>query len=394
MRSTPREKLAFGSVILLLGVALAGRSSWQNSLNRFVILHSDAADKAVIIEAANGGENIEKFSTRLLASAKMPHRVAAVEILLTRQPAFYSPELQKLLKAAAADPDPVVCEGAIKLLGKTDRRAAVELAIRLLSDPDPARRIIGLEQMRSLRATNAFDFVAALLDDADSRVRVQSAHALGALSGRNFGVKIATAPPSFRSSGVPALGEEVDSTLRRVREDWNTYRSTALSAPLTDVKMSSPSARGPSISIRRLGLAIKGDEAEAGLIWLCFLGAGDENSYTLEQLRHIRDSHSELRVIIATVADACHSHGEENSACRPPYQTAKPLSAEFEQVHDSIYAAAALAISELPTHVLIGPSGRVERKFTGFRETHVLEAMLNPFKNADQANDNRHHSAK
>lgn len=371
MHSSPREKRAVALMVLLLAVVVGGRSFWQNSLNRFVILRSDAPDKAVIIEAANGGKNIADFCTRLLASGKMPHRVAAIELLLMRRTEGLSSNLVQLLMEAGADPDPLVCGGSLTLLGKVNRFAAVELARALIFDRDPARRILGLEQLRSLQATNTIDSVASLLDDSDSRVRVQSAQVLGALLGRDFGIKIGSAPPIFRSPGVPALRADVENAIRRVRDDWSLNRVGSAAVPSKDFQNRSAVAVKPQFLGIERGRDLATSEGRA--IWLSFLEQNDDNSQTLEQLRLIKKSHADLRVIIAPVVDACESHHDQQAECH----THVPIKTEFELIHDSKVLAAVLAINDLPTHVLINASGRVERKFSGFRETGVLDQMLN-----------------
>jgi hypothetical protein len=165
----------------------------------FILLHSEGPSEEVLTGLVEQFPKPTSILQRLWSSPRIAQRQFVLGYLGKSSSA--SSELframESVLLAATADVDLTSRQLAFSVLARTKHKAWRRLALEQLTDPDPAVRILGLQQLREVAGSNDVATCMSMLGDPEPRVVVAAAQVLRRATKQDYGIKSVYANPQF-----------------------------------------------------------------------------------------------------------------------------------------------------------------------------------------------------
>jgi hypothetical protein len=221
-RFTPRERWALCALGLFALLAFVLWRPVRHYVLTAGVLRSDAPSEAVMTEVVDGAAQPARALEQIWRAGSFSGRSFVVRQLLLRlnSDAALVRQMKPLLEEAAFDADLEVRETAFSVLAQQKHPALRRWLQAQVNDPDPAVRVIALQQLARIATTNDVSVAIPLLDDPDARVIVAAGGMLKRVTGDDFGLKTAQALPMFawKPENPPSA---VDwSLINRGRDGW------------------------------------------------------------------------------------------------------------------------------------------------------------------------------
>lgn len=400
--------LTGGSVLILLAI-IFWRPLQQRCLIYF-LLRADAPSEGVLSSAVEQASDPGSILMELWKTQRIPDRQFVLSYLSrvsTTKPGLFR-AMEPLVVEAASDPDITTRESAFAALARMKHPQLRTLALGQLSDADPAARLIGLQNLRSIANSNDVSIAMRLLDDAEPRVTVAAALVLRHATGQDFGIRSTDALPQFTgidTNPPPAPNLQViRQGVQRWQEWWTTHQAEfpdtlAKSAPPAD-KLNLATA---DFSLEDCnGKPIRLSQFRGKTVLLSFWSSGAPASLDdVPALKNLQQRYADrltvLGVYIAAASCADEDEHGPDHAHHHHDEAARGMAgmAGMEHMHCSVLDAVTrlkisypmladtksavserFSIGDLPAYVLIDAEGMVRRRFVGFRTESALSAMV------------------
>lgn len=342
-------------------------------------------------------------------TGRLVHRRAAifeVRVIVASTPSL-SPELARMVLAAAFDPDLTVREDAFRVLRRCNRPELGTLAASQLHDSDPEIRLLGLDYLRWISSDRGIPTVAPVLDDADPLVDAYATCLLGKWAHQDFGIKLIEVAPGAvgEKSGLRDLrsrGQEKSKVAAsRAKAWWDAHRSQFAGAELAPVAPDAGTQpviatdfEASTLDGRTLHLTDLRGKAVLLYFWTSPCpGARGE----LQDLIAVQNKHQNDLTVVGVSLDNVHDDdgdlgGDDDNGDKRRKPSSEPLLADirakvarlindfgvkYEVIIDPDFSIGGkFNAIEMPTTVIIDAQGFVRRRFTGRRTLPVLEAMV------------------
>jgi peroxiredoxin len=372
-----------------------------------LLLRAEAPSEEVLSGAVEQSSAPATTLTALWRTQRIPHRQFVVNYL--NRVSASSPDLlhamEPLVLEAAVDPDIGARESAFAILTKMKHPQLRTLALEQMSDADPAARLLGLQNLRSIASSNDVAIALGLLKDPEPRVVAAAAQVLRQATGQDFGIKSTHALPHFYCFGTnPPPAPDLAAILEGVRRSeawWQTHRAEYLGVPAKPAPPRRPNslATGDFTFKNAEDKPTRLSEFRGKAVLLWFWSAGVPASLEdAPALKHLQQRYSDQLAVLGICIPAASSCGDEHEPGHEHPQhhdESAGAKAGTEHMHCSVQDAVtrlnlnypmladlqgALAqrfsIGDLPAYVLIDAHGMIRRRFVGFRTESVLAAML------------------
>jgi peroxiredoxin len=413
-RLTPRERRA----LLALGIfALVVLLLWRPA-RHFVltagVLRSDAPSEAVLTEVVEGASDPGGMLQRIWRRGSFSGRAFVAGHLLRgiNSDAPLVRHMEPLLEEAAFDADLEVRETACGILAQQKHPALRRWLREQLRDPDPAVRMLALQQFPRIAVSNDVPVVIPLLDDPDPRVIAVAGSCLKRITGEDFGLKTAHAVPTFawKPDAPPSPPDWL--ALQRGRDGWRAWWQAHQSQFPADTDPLRPErsffARPtPDFALEDIkGHLVRLSNFRGKAVLLTFWNLTNQFSFVDEPaLQRLWQKESARLAVLAVALDpalwpveSCGDehgaeHGESHEHEHAHCHAAKPdsaksradaraLAARLGVTHPVLLDTTAALVArfdvhDLPAYVLIDAEGNLRRRFAGPRTDAVFEAMVN-----------------
>lgn len=379
----------------------------QGQFLDFFLVRAEAPSEEILTTAVEQAGNPGALLNRLWRTERVPHRQFVINYLdrnRTTKPYLFE-ALKPLLFEAIADPDVETRQFAFAALGRAKDSQLRQLAVRQLSDADPAVRIIGLQCLRGIATSNDVALAHRFLDDPEPRVVVAAALVLRQIIGEDFGIKSSYALPQFTciDTNPPPAPEvaAIKAGVQRWHEWWisNQARFPAAPDPL------GPSNKAQGLSTKDFSLEaddgkiIRVSQYRGKAVLLAFWSVGApaslDNVLALMAVQKRNPDRLAVLGICIPAAPSCadeHDHGHEHAH----HHGASPtVGSVGDQMRSQIREAAArlkitfpmlmdpkgeigsrFKADDLPIYLLIDGQGIIRRRSVGFRTERDLEMIV------------------
>jgi len=409
-----RERLA---VVALVVFALVMFGLWHPLRNRVMtalVLRSDAPSAAVLTEVVEGASDPAKtleriwrrgsFSGRAFVVGHLSHGVKP-DVVMARR-------MESLLEEAAFDADLEVRDAALGLLSRQKPPALRGWLREQLHDPDPAVRVLALQQFSRIAVSGDVPVVLPLLDDPDPRVIAAAGTALKRITGEDCGLKVAQAPPIFVWKVDAAPSPPDWSAIQQGRDRWRAWwRAQQSQFPVNhESSQQAPHIyprSTPDIALEDLdGRRVRLSEFRGRTVLLTFWNLTNQLSGANEPMLQtlLQRESAQLSVLAIAVdpalwpEESCgdhkggdghresdlHEHAQGHTTRPDPTKTrsaAGALAARLGVKYPVLLDRKAVLVTrfdlhDLPACVLIDSQGNLRRRIFGPRSATVFEAML------------------
>jgi peroxiredoxin len=326
--------------------------------------------------------------------------------------------MEPLVLQAAGDPDITVRESAFATLTRMKHPQLRTLALEQLSDADPAARLIGLQNLRSIASSNDVPIAMRLLNDPEPRVVVAAALVLRQATGVDFGIKSTHAMPQFIciDTNPPPAPDlvAIRQGVQRWQEWWTSHQAEFPAAP------AKPAPPAQAVRLATADFALEDSEGKpvrlsqfrGKTVLLSFWSAGApaslDDAHALKNLQQRYSDHLAVLGICIPAAPSCadehepghdhahHHHGEsaggmagtEHMRCAAQ-DAATRLKIDYPMIADTKGAVGQrFSIEDLPAYVLIDAEGTVRRRLVGFRTESALTGMIEEALGSSPAREN------
>jgi peroxiredoxin/HEAT repeat protein len=402
--------LLFASLALVLVAAIFWRPLHQQC-TVFFLLRSDAPSPEVLSAAVEEAGDPASLLLRLWKTQRIPHRQFVLAHLSTGATA--SPDLLRALEPlvieAAADPDIAARAAAFAALARMKHRQLRSLASAQLSDADPAARLIGLQNLRSIASSNDVPVAVRLLDDPEPRVVVAAALLLRQVTGQDFGIRSTHALPLFTCIDTnpppPPDLAAIRQGVQRGHDWWSAHEAAyaglpataaaparAVALPAPDFTLDDPAGKPVRLSGFR-------GKSVLLVFWSPGASASLDDAAALNALQQRNPDRLVILGICTPPPPGCageHEHGDTSGHGHPPHHdpsastagaapvTGGVVQGAIERLHIRFpmlldpkgAVARRFSACEFPAYVLLDSDGLVRRRVVGFRSEPALAAMV------------------
>jgi peroxiredoxin len=397
----------FGGFVLILLAIIFWRPIQQRCLAYF-LLHSEAPSEEVLAGNVEQAGDPGSVLMELWRTQRLPHRQFVLNYLgrvSTTKPDLFR-ALEPVVLEATGDVDITTREYAFTTLARMKHVRLRSLALEQLSDADPAARLIGLQNLRSIVSSNDVPIAMRFLNDPEPRVVVAAALVLRQATGQDFGIKSTHAMPQFTgidtnpppAPDLPAISKGVE----RWQEWWASHQADFPTPLATPMPRGNP-ARLPTADFTledAAGKPIQLSQFRGKTVLLSFWGldapASLDDAPALRTLQQRNPDRLAILGVCIPAAPSCadeheqghdhahHHHGESSAAALEPgqmrdqvRQAADRLKISYPMLVDTKGSIALrFSIGDLPAYVLIDSQGMIRRRFVGFRTESALSAMV------------------
>jgi peroxiredoxin len=398
--------LLSGSVLILLAI-IFWRPLQQYCLLYF-LLRSEAPSEEVLFDAVRQASEPSSTLLQLWRTQRIPHRQFVMTYLsrASATPQGLFGALEPLLLEAVHDPDITVRESAFKILSRVKHPQLRNLALEQLSDADPAVRLIGLQNLRSIVNSNDVPIAMRLLGDSEPRVVVAAALLLHQATGQDFGLNSTHAMPQFTCIDTnPPPAPDMTTIRRGVQraQEWWTHHQSEFLATLAK-----PVPPGQAIRLVTEdftledsgGKLIQLSQLRGKTVLLSFWSSGAPASLDdVPALQHLQKHYSNRLAVLGVCIPAAPSCGDEHGHDHAHHYLDESTAgmagmAGTQHMHCSVQDATSrlkidypmladtknavgqrFSIEDLPAYVLIDAEGMLRRRFVGFRTEAALASM-------------------
>ena len=377
-------------------IALRSDGPAESSLSQLV---EDAGNQAGALKRMWSGGNL---TVRAFVMNHLRTRLHAEPSLINR--------MDDIVREAARDPDLYTREPALIILAESDRPEFQRLLRQQLTDPDPAVRVLVLQQLQRFANSNDVPAVIGLLDDSDPRVVVQAAGLLRKTTGLDFGIRVTHALPRFnRSEGEqsplePNL-EAIQNGVRRWREWWGLH-SGEFPEPAKWQQIATAALPLEDFSLEHLdGRKVRLSDVRGKTVLLCFWKTGQSANFDdLAALKQLQNQESDRLAIMGVAFDPAvgpqddcgghegHAHGQEHHHDHAHMTDSSPRQLSLHCVVQDLISQMRISfpvlldkkgtavfrfnVQEAPTYALVDAQGNLRRRFVGSRSLTVFKAMV------------------
>lgn len=402
------------AVIVLLSLLLFWRPLQRECLT-YLLLRSEAPSAEVLSAVVNEASDPKLLLERLWQTQRIPHRHFVLSYLgrtVNSAPIVFR-TLEPVMFAAARDADIETRELAFAALARAKHPRLRGLALEQLEDADPAARVLGLQNLRSIATSNDVPIAMRLLSDSEPRVVVAAALVLRQVTGQDVGIRSSHALPRFIGMGTNAPAPPDLNAIGQGVQRWQDW--------WRDHKGEYPATRQPSrIRSKPVGLATHDFSLEDSngrfihlsdyrgktvllAFWSFDAPASLDAASALAALQQENLERLAVLGICVPPASSCadeHEHKSEHS--KHHHDGATSPSTNPAHVLDLIRGMAlehkitypmlldskgtvglGFSVENLPAYVLIDAQGMVRRRFVGDRNKQVLEAMIDEVRNTN-----------
>ena len=400
----------FAIIVLVLGLF------WRPIQRRcliYLLLRADAPSRDALSEVVGQTANPSSLLLRLWRTQRIPDRHFVLRYfgkLASSKPELFH-AMAPVVAQAATDPDITTRELAFELLTRLRLPQLRTLAMEQLPDADPAARLLGLDSLRSIAASNDVPVAMNMLDDPDPRVVVAAALVLRQVTGLDFGIKSSSlALPRFASmdnTNPPQAGWQTSTIRQGVqgwRNWWKEHRAeypASVTPPLMPIHpagLTTPNFRLNDANEKAVQLSDFRGKAVLLAFWSLDAPVSLDDAPALDALGG-RGGNGVQVLGICIPPAACDDDDDATpnmpdmpnmpgmQAAPPALGTAAGRAAVrgVARQRGATYAmlidakgkiASRFAVEELPTYVLIDAQGRIRRLAVGNRTQPVLQALL------------------
>ncbi len=390
---------------------------WQPIQTRFLeylVMRNEDPAPTVLSEVADRLGNPTEFLLKLWRSPNLSNHQFVLDYL--RQHPDSNPDLFPPLEfavlAATHDVDLEAREQAFSLLARMKHPELPRLAREQLGDVDPEVRALGLQMLSGAAVSNDVPAAIALLGDPDPRVVVSAASLLRHVTGQDFGIRQAQAPPRFSGPAAqtpsPANLEIIRQGTERWQQWWTVHHAEyPASSTQNQRKLTTPSLAMPDVTLQDLsGHEVRLSAFQDKAVLLSFWEA--TNTLSLAELSSLNSLQTRLQqrltilgiCFTAPVLQDCGDHGDEHAGehesggahahkheCPAPdlvqvrtqiQEVVKAKQINYPVLLDEKEVLKGRDfVGQMPTYVLIDTQGNIRRRFIGSRTETVFAAMIN-----------------
>lgn len=393
----------------------------RNRMMTALVLRSDAPSAGVLAEVVAGASDPAKALERIWRRGSFSGRAFVVshlsqsvnlDVRMTRR-------MESVLEEAAFDADLEVRDAALGLVARQKAPALRGWLREQLRDPDPAVRVLALQHFSRIAVSNEVPVVLPLLDDQDPRVITGAGAALKRITGKDFGLKVAQAPPIFAWKADAAPRPPDWSGIQQGRDGWRAWWQAHQSQFPVNHEPPPQAPRmyprpTPDFALEDLdGHCVRLSEFRGGTVLLTFWNLTNQLSGAEEPVLRTLLRRESPRVFVLAIAvdsavwpvESCGDHEgadeqraghvHEGANChttRPdPARTrtaARALAIRLGVKYPVLLDTKATLVTrfdvhDLPACVLIDSEGNLRRRIFGPRPATVFEAMLKEATAAD-----------
>jgi len=301
-----------------------------------------------------------------------------------------------------------VRELALSILAGHDQNGLLEAIGVQLADPDPQVQLLGLQHLRRLAAAEGIPLALEALNRPDSQVAVTALSLLTHWGGHDFGTRLADVVPVLDQhtgkSEIPTANlVELEPKLAAAREWWKQHRNefvyhdvpAVLDANPMEITLPASDFEVADLNGHKVHLSDFRGKTVILNFWTtwCTACVGEMPDLIELQRRHpddlvvlgisldgVPDEHGHL-------ADHIHNEGEAQDD-EDAHPNRARLRAQVSRVavqrglnyrvamDDTGAVSAKYNGGELPTTLIIDPSGQIRRRFVGPRPVAVLESLV------------------
>jgi len=407
-------------MVAALAVVLAVlffRDALRQQVTAWGLLANDSPSIDALRNYLQSAQDSDQAILAAWNTGKIVHRQAAIRVLAGRSPKGppLPAELEAILLAGALDPDLNVREAALGSLRYRRHPLATALAGTQLQDVDPHVRLLGLHHLKTVPPGEGLPLVAPLAQDPDLRVAGTAIKLLEHWSDEDFDVKIAdtvevmdpqTGLKDYKPEGLARMRAAVERATAWWLQHRTEYPQTPPRLSLASVVALTPLPAGDFKLNTLEGRTIRLSDFRGKVVlvnfWTTWCTAclveipalvelqerhGDRLAVLGVSLDAVPDSHGHIgghgsSGLEATEHDHEHEHAEERGPTVDEIRakvgrTAKKLRINYPVLLDeNNVVGGRFNGGELPTTLIIDPSGNIRRRFVGTRTPDVFEAMV------------------
>jgi peroxiredoxin len=412
-----RECAWLTGLVLFAFTALIAWKPLRHELVMSLILRSDAPAPEVLSGIIKETDDPKSLLLRLWQTQRIAHRHFVLSYLgrIVDSESNLFRAMEPVVLEAVGDPDIETRELAFAALARTKHSQLRQLALAQLEDVDPAARVLGLQNLRSVATSNDVPITMRLLNDSEPRVVVAAALVLRQATGQDFGIRSSHALPQFTGSGTNAPSppdlNAISQGVQRWQGWWKEHQAK-YPAALQPLRISSQPQRLATSDFTledSNGKPVRLSDYRGKTVLLTFWSldapASLNDAPALVALQHQNpDGVAVLGICVPPAScdeddepapgHAHHHHDMAMNMKMPMNETLSPAEAAVQTralvqktalEHEINYpvlldlkgtVGRRFDVENLPTYVLIDASGMIRRRFVGTRTRPALEAMV------------------
>lgn len=406
-RKTRRWFLVGGSVLILLAI-IFWRPLQEQCLVHF-LLRAEAPSVEALSGAVEQANDPGSILLELWKTQRIPHRQFVLSYLgrvPTTNPRLFR-AMEPLVVEATSDPDITIRESAFATLKRMGHPQLRTLALEQLSDADPAARLLGLQNLRSIASSGDVPIAMPLLDDPEPRVVVAASLVLRQATGQDFGIKSTHAIPQFTCIDTnPPPAPDLPVIHRGVQrwQEWWISHQAEFPMAATSSAQHSHAALLPTADFAledSTGKSLRLSQFRGKAVLLSFWSSGAPASLDdVPALKALQQRYPDRLAVLGVCIPAAPCCGDEHEHGHDPahhhhdesgmagmagtehmrcfvQDAVTRLKINYPMVADTKGAVSQrFSIEDLPAYVLIDAEGMVRRRFVGFRTEQALTAMV------------------
>lgn len=407
--SSDRSRLTLVLAALLITPLLFFWRPFQRQFLTYVLLRSAAPTTEILSEVVAQTGEPALLLKRLWQTQRIPHRRFVLSYLgrISNEAPIVFHAMEAIMLNATGDADIEARELAFAALARAKHPQLRELALEQLEDVDPAARVLGLQTLRSIAASNDVPIAIRLLSDSEPRVVVAAALVLRQVTGQDVGIRLSHALPQFVGIGTNAHTPPDLNAIRQGVQRWHDWWAQHRAEYPAMQFSRSRSKPAVGLAINDFSLADSNgklahlSDYRGKAVLLAFWSADSPASLdAASELAALQQANPERLAILGICvppASSCgdehepkaeqashHQHNEATFPSANPAQAPDPnheLALERKGSYPMLLdskgtVGLSFAAEILPAYVLIDAQGILRRRFLGNRNRQVLEAML------------------